>query len=91
MPIEKTKYAAEHGNTGFTPLPPEEHGHLADDCCACPYCSPDGRMAKCHTGVWDTRATSLATGETWLVHYPELHGRPRLNTRGDVILGRKTP
>lgn len=61
----------------FTPLPPEEHQHSGDDRCCCEYCSPDRRVSgENPSGVWDTRAVNVATGETWLVHYPELHYRP---------------
>lgn len=63
--------------TGFIALPPEEHQHFADDRCACPHCTPDRNMSgHVPTGLWDTRAVDLATGESRLVHYPELHMRP---------------
>lgn len=81
MPIVNgMEYAAVHGGTGFNPLPLDEWGHgAADDLCCCPYCSPDSRRSGDNPGgVWDTLATSLTTGKMWKVHYPSLHGRPRL-------------
>jgi len=70
------KHKREHGGTGFDPLPRKARKHGAvDDLCCCMYCSNDGLAKDNPHGVWDTVATSLTTGETWYVHYPELHGR----------------
>ncbi len=69
-------YAKKLGNTGFNPLPREQFGHGTDDRCCCRYCSATPMVSGDNPdGVWDTLATNLTTGETWKVHFPELHGR----------------
>ena len=73
-----SRFAVVRNETGFEPLPVEEHSDYMDNGCCCPYCSPDGVMRPTKNPVWDTRATDLTTGETWTVHYPELHGLAKL-------------
>lgn len=69
-------YSRVHGATGFTRLRRDQFGHGTDDRCCCRFCSPSANQSVDNpAGVWDTRATSLSDGETWKVHYPELHGR----------------
>lgn len=73
-----SRFAVVRNETGFEPLPVEEHRDFGDNGCCCPYCSPDGFTPPTRNPVWDTRATDLTTGETWTVHYPELHGLAKL-------------
>lgn len=74
--INGVTYARVINNTGFNPLPKEEFGHGTDNLCCCPYCSKIPSVSEVNPdGVWDTRATDLTTGETWKVHFPQLHGR----------------
>lgn len=73
-----SRFALVRGQTGFEPMPMEEHRDFFDNVCGCPYCSPDGISRPTKSPLWDTRATDLKTGETWTVHYPELHGLAKL-------------
>jgi hypothetical protein len=73
-----SRFAVIEGNVGFEPLPVEEHRVFFDNSCCCPYCSPDGISRPSVNCLWDTRATNLKTGETWLIHHPELHGLAKL-------------
>jgi len=75
-----SRFAVVRNQTGFEPLPVEERRGTSDGHgCCCPYCSADAtKSVRDPDGVWDTRATDLTTGETWTVHYPELHGLAKL-------------
>jgi hypothetical protein len=74
------QFACVRNGVGFNPLPvSERESDSSGNRCCCPYCSDSpGRSTSSPLGaVWDSSATDLATGRTWKVHYPELHGLPR--------------
>ncbi len=65
----------KHGGTTFHPLATGSIKRANDNRCCCVYCSATGKSTDPGEGIWDTVACSIKTGETWLVHYPELRGK----------------